>query len=271
MASQPKTPKMARNSRTGPVQPSAGFWQRPAWMSAVANGFFLLAAALFAWSASAWVQQLPGFALHHLVVVGTTPQITRQQIEDVANSAIKGNFFTVDLASTRAAFLALPWVRNAQVRRVWPDRLELTLEAHQAVAQWPSQDGEPRLVNKFGEIFLIGMEDIATSTTLPVFDGPEGSAPRLLARFDEFAQGLQVISRAPVSVTLSPREAWRVTLDDGVVLDLGRDQPKHPAVERLARFAQAYPVLRTRLQTPFQVVDMRYPNGFALRFGGKPS
>ena len=70
---------------------------------------------------------------------------------------------------------------------------------------------------------------------------------------------------------LSPREAWRVTLDDGVVLDLGRDQPKHPAVERLARFAQAYPVLRTRLQTPFQVVDMRYPNGFALRFGGKPS
>lgn len=271
MASLSKTVKTTRNSRTSASQPSEGFWQRPAWMNAVANSLFFLSAALLIWAGSLWVQQLPVFALRHLVVIGATPQITRQQIEDVARATINGNFFTVDLASTRAAYLALPWVRNAQVRRVWPDRIELTLEAHQAVAQWPAQDGEPRLVNRFGEIFIVGMEDVEASASLPAFDGPEGSAPMLLARFEQFAQGLQPIARTPVAIMLSAREAWRVTLDDGVILELGRDQPKHPAAERLARFAQAYPDLRARLQTPFQVVDMRYPNGFALRFGGKPS
>ena len=268
MASLSKSVKTTRNSRASASRASEGFWQRPAWMNAVADGLFFIAAMLLIWAGSLWAQQLPIFALRHLVVVGAAPQITRQQIEDVAKTAISGNFFTVDLASTRAAYLALPWVRNAQVRRVWPDRIELTLEAHQAVAQWPSQDGEPRLVNRFGEIFIVGMVDIEASASLPELDGPEGSAPRLLARYEQFALGLHAIARTPAAVTLSAREAWRVTLDDGVVLELGRDQPKHPADERLARFAQAYPILRARLQTPFQVVDMRYPNGFALHFGG---
>ena len=269
MVSLTKSAKTARNSRIATNLDSDGFWQRPAWMNSTADGLFLLGAGLLIWAGVIWLQQLPVFALRHMLVVGNTAQISRQQIEDVAKTAISGNFFTVDLAVTRAAYQALPWVRKAELRRVWPDRLELTLEAHQAVAHWTPQEGEPRLVNSYGEVFPVSQDDLQQIGRLPVFVGPEASAPRVLERFEQFKLGLGAIALAPVTVVLSPREAWRLTLDDGVTLELGRDQTKHPVADRLARFVATYPILRSRLSTPFQIVDMRYPNGFALRFGGK--
>ena len=108
----------------------------------------------------------------------------------------------------------------------------------------------------------------ATGEALPLFTGPEGSASRVLARYDEFRDSLDAIGRKPVAVHLSAREAWQIRLDDGVVLELGRDQPRHPLTERLQRFTNHYAAVsgtaRSRLQT-IGVVDMRYPNGFALR------
>jgi cell division protein FtsQ len=71
-----------------------------------------------------------------------------------------------------------------------------------------------------------------------------------------------------VVVHLSAREAWQVRLDDGVVLELGRDQPKHPLAERLDRYVGNYAAAKAavtgRLPT-IGTVDLRYPNGFALR------
>ena len=269
MASLAKSSKGARNSRTMPNASADGFWQRPAMMNLVADGFFVTGGFLLIWATAIYLQQLPVFSLRHVVVVSATPQVARQQIEYVAKTAITGNFFTVDLAATRAAYQALPWVRKAELRRIWPDVLELTLEQHQAAAHWTPQDGESRLVNTYGEVFLATFDGSEQAETLPVFEGPEGSAPRLLERFDEFKRGLSAIARVPVSVQLSAREAWRLTLDDGVTLELGRDQARHPVADRLARFIVSYPIARSRLPVPLQVVDMRYPNGFALRAGGK--
>ena len=67
------------------------------------------------------------------------------------------------------------------------------------------------------------------------------------------------------ALLLSPRLAWQVRLDDGMVLELGREQPKAPIALRLERFVDIYPtVLAARSPRP-AAVDLRYPNGFALR------
>ena len=69
--------------------------------------------------------------------------------------------------------------------------------------------------------------------SLPLFTGPEESAARVLARYEEFRDRLGAIGRSPVAVHLSAREAWQVKLDDGLVLELGRDQARHPLAERV--------------------------------------
>jgi cell division protein FtsQ len=70
--------------------------------------------------------------------------VTPTQIEYAARSAVAGNFFTVNLDAVRAAFEKLPWVRKAEVRRRWPDGLELAIEEHVAAARWKQADAPPR-------------------------------------------------------------------------------------------------------------------------------
>jgi cell division protein FtsQ len=229
----------------------------------LADILLLVGGGLLAWAATMALQRLPVFPLKQLVVVTPLDQVSRAQIEYTARNALAGNFFTVDLDTAQTAFERMPWVRSASLRRRWPDGIELELEEHRAVAFWPAQDGEARLVGTRGEVFMA-----STREALPTFSGPEGSAPRVLARYQEFSDSLAAIGHKQIAVHLSAREAWQLKLDDGVVLELGRDQPKAPLTERLSRFTTHYVAVsgaaKNRLQT-IGVVDMRYPNGFALR------
>lgn len=259
---------MARLAKGGNVKRKAatendGFWDRPAMMNLLSDLLLLAGGVLLAWSALNLLQRLPAFPLRNLVVSTPLEQVTRAQIEHAARGALTGNFFTVDLGAARDAFERLPWVRHADLRRRWPDTLELAIEEHRAVARWTPLEGEQRLVNEHGEVFAA--ESVAS---LPRFSGPEGSAPRVLERYAEFVSGLEPIQRRPVAVALSPREAWTLRLDDGVLLELGRDQAKQTVAARIARFTATYTAARGRFQTALGAIDMRYPNGFALRPGG---
>jgi cell division septal protein FtsQ len=52
-----------------------------------------------------------------------------------------------------------------------------------------------------------------------------------------------------------------------VLLDLGRDQAKSRVSERLQRFAAVHGQATERLKARADVIDLRYPNGFAMRQG----
>lgn len=246
------------------AEPS-GLWHQPALMNLLADLLSVLAVAALAWAALQALQRLPVFPLRELVLTGIPRQVPAAQLEHAARTAVVGNFFTVDLDAARDAFEKLPWVRKAAVRRQWPDGLALTLEEHEAVARWRQHDGEYGLVNRHGEVFSAERPDNAAA--LPLLAGPDGSAAELLQRQAEFDALLAGIGRHVEAVTLSPRQAWRLKLDDGVAIELGRDQERHPLAERLARFVDNYENVKVRVGT-VRVADMRYPNGFALAGSG---
>lgn len=234
-------------------------------LNLAADLLMLLCAAAFAYTAVVSVLRLPFFPLKQLVVASALDQVSPAQIEYAAQTSLDGNFFTVNLDNVRSAFEKLPWVRKASVRRRWPDGIELTIEEHVAVARWRGGESEARLVNSHGELFAATLSD--GQTALPLFGGPEGSAAMMLARYREFAELLASLGRSSRMVTLSPRLAWQLRLDDGLTLELGRDQAKHPLHERLQRFTGIYAEVRARAKAPINTIDMRYPNGFALRLG----
>jgi cell division protein FtsQ len=237
-----------------------GFWDRPPLINMLADVLFALSVVMLTYAALIGAQRLPVFPLRQLVVVGSVNQVTSMQVEYVARSAVTGNFFTINLDNVRASFEKLPWVRRAEVRRIWPDGIEVSIEEQVAAARWRQADGEYRLVNTFGEVFVA-----ASETDLPVFSGPEGSAAQMLARQQEFTLALAPLGRTPKEINLSLRQAWRVTLDDGLLLVLGRDETAHPVSDRLKRFIAAYPEVQQKARFQAGMIDMRYPNGFALR------
>lgn len=230
-------------------------------MNLLADMLLLAGTAALGFAAVIALLRLPLLPLREVLVTSPLREVTAMQVEYAARNAVKGNFLTVDLDAVRAAFEKLPWVRRADARRRWPDGIELAIEEHVAAARWKQADGaEVRLVNREGEVFAA-----STGARLPLFVGPEGSAAQILARHRELAGLLAPLGRSPQSVALSPRQAWQVRLDDGVLLDLGRDQARSPVSERLARFVGAYREAAGKLPARAEVIDLRYPNGFAVR------
>lgn len=230
-------------------------WDNADALNRAAGLLYGAAALLIAYACIYFVVHLPVFPLREIRVIGDVDHVTNEQVAAVIARELRGNFFTVDLAQAREAFEKLPWVRNVNVRRQWPDRLEFAVEEHQPLARW----GSTALVNAHGEVF-----EAAISSTLPVFFGPEGSAAEVVARYAEFDRLLAPIGRKVVLITLSARRAWQLRLDDGMVLQLGRENLD----ARLAGLVSAYQRTVARLPQPPSHVDLRYSNGFAVRTPG---
>lgn len=225
---------------------------RPDLLNAAANALYAVAALLALYLAMTLVTRLPAFTLREVQVGGALAHVTREELEGVVQRDLRGNFFTLDLAAARAAFERLPWVRRVSVRRHWPDRLELAFEEHVPLARWDAT----ALVNTHGELF-----EAAYDGALPVFVGPPGTAKEITIQYEYFRRSLAAIGQSPVQVRISPRRAWRLKLEGGLTLELGREHME----ARLARFVAAYERTLARLERRLDYVDLRYANGFAVR------
>ena len=227
-------------------------WNKPERLNAAANALYAIAALLALIGLAGMTMQLPVFALREVRFGGDLGHLTRGQLEAVVRRGLKGNFFTLDLAETRTLFEKLQWVRGVNLRRHWPDRLDVTLEEHVPLARWANK----ALVNTHGEIF-----EAAYGGRLPVFIGPPGTAKEIAIQYRYFHRSLAAIGQAPVQVHVSPRRAWRLKLEGGLTLELGRENIE----ARLDRFVAVYGRALDRLGRRIDHADLRYTNGFAVR------
>ena len=82
-----------------------------------------------------------------------------------------------------------PMTRRAEVRRHWPDRLDVRLEEHVPLARW-GQEAEGRLVSVYGEVFA-GSMGAGRDAELPQFAGPAGSELEVARRYALFRHQFQ--------------------------------------------------------------------------------
>jgi cell division protein FtsQ len=236
-------------------------WDRPEIMNSVSSALIAAAILLALYGGIFLLANLPLFPVRQVSVSNAAEpgaelhHVTREQVQAVIGERLKGTFFTVDLEAARAAFSGLPWVRNVEVRRTWPDKLEVAIEEQVAFANW--SDG--KLVNTHGELF-----DAALVDGLPVFSGPPGSEGEVTRRYREFSEDFKKLGFNARQVALSPRLAWDIKLDNGLALKLGRDQPRDPLRARLDRFVAAYADSVGRISGRLDLADLRYTQGFAL-------
>ena len=220
----------------------------------LANLLYALAAVLTLYAVFFLLVHLPVLPLRKIDVNGQLNHVNREQVKLIVQQEMKGNFFTLDIKKIRSAFEKLPWVRTVNVRRRWPDRLEVVLEEHQALARW----GSIGLVNTRGEVF-----QAASSAPLPEFIGPtQESAKDITEHYALFKATLAPLKQEPAQIVLSPRRSWQVRLKNGLSLELGREE----VAQRLEKFAGVFDRSVAKLPAAVKYVDLRYPNGFAVRY-----
>jgi cell division protein FtsQ len=243
-------------------------WQDIRFMNALTNMLLGMCALMLLGAGCWWVAQQPMFTLKEIRIEGGEARLRHVDplmVRTIAVPRIRGNFFTADLDAVRQAFEAMPWVRTASVRREWPNRLTVTLDEHMPLGTWGDAG---RLLSVRGAVFTANLAEAEEDAVLAGFSGPAGSEREVAVRFQELRAWFAPLNLTPRELHLSRRYGWTVKLDNGMTLDLGREQNKTLLKQRIDRFVRVYPQLAMHLQDRIESVDLRYPNGLALSASG---
>ncbi len=186
---------------------------------------------------------------------GELGRLQEADLREALQGRLQGGFLGVEVRAIRSGVESLPWVDTATVQRVWPDALQITVAEQQPVARW----GGAALMNARAEVF---QPRSLPELSLPDLAGPPGSAARVLAQYEQIRRVLAPLPITPVGLTLDERRAWTLTLAEGGRIRLGRTSPE----ARLRRFVAAWPHISMAQERSLAMADLRYPNGFALRW-----
>jgi cell division protein FtsQ len=189
-------------------------------------------------------------------IEGDLQRVDRERLQGVVAPLATTGLLLVDVDRVRAAVERMPWVERAYVRRLWPDRLLLTVVEQQPVARWA--DGQ--LVNGRGELFAVAAGEQPEG--LPELLGPDGQAQRLLEQFRLLDSLLARAGQQVARLELDPRRAWRLTLVGGLEVELGR----HDIRTRLGRLLGLLLGWTPERLASAERIDLRYANGLAVRW-----
>jgi cell division protein FtsQ len=187
-------------------------------------------------------------------------RVSGEQVRTAVASQLGRGFFAVDLAEVQRAVAALPWVERVEVRKRWPDLIEITVHEHRAFARW----GNDRLLSDHGALFTApGLEQVQG---LPQLEGPDARLQEVVSLYGEAQKIFAGTSLSVQGVRLSARGSWSLTLADGARIVIGRAEPQ-PRLQRLVRYL---PTLLGGESRSFDRIDLRYTNGFAVRWLPEP-
>ncbi|WP_462321525.1 cell division protein FtsQ/DivIB [Halochromatium sp.] len=188
-------------------------------------------------------------------IEGEMHGLSREALQETISNEITGGILTQNLATLRARVQALPWVEQATARRIWPDRVQVTVREHSAIARW----NESGLVTENGEVFR--PSDGRLPAGLARLGGADDErAPEVVARFFDWGSRLLALGLIVDAVQCDARGDWSIELLGGTDVLLGTDDVE----ERLERLIAAYSQIEA-IGIPTRL-DLRYANGLAVRW-----
>ena len=200
-----------------------------------------------------WMMKPATLPIRQVHIEGKFLRLDTNRLQELVTDKVRGGFFNIDVAAIRNVLVALPWVKDVSVHRIWPDGLRVIVNEQTAVVRW----NETGLLNEQGHYF--SPEKNSFPQDLPLLQGPEESQELLLERFNLLKQtyGLSV-----ERLQLNERRAWKFELENGLSVVLGRKDFE----SRVERFVNVVINNLGEKSSQAREIDMRYTNGFAVRW-----
>ncbi len=254
---------MVRTAKRGASRKMVKKQRQPIMWRNLVQPMMIILALVSVLVALSYTQQKTTLPILHVTVDGKFIHVDKQALVRAVTPYATGSFLSVDVANLREAGEALPWVKQIQVRRVWPDSLHLIVEEQVAVAKWKGK----WLVNTKGETFLADKNDIPSG--LAILDGPESSHEVVVQRYQSMSSVLAKYNLVITHLEMDLRRAWNLTLNNEIKVVLGRAESE----KRFERFIHVYQKELHKYKAQIAVMDMRYTNGLAViwKQGQKPN
>ncbi|ATF08966.1 cell division protein FtsQ/DivIB [Candidatus Enterovibrio altilux] len=235
-----------------PVQPSIfkEYWGGLVFLIFVILGITWSLLRVLTWMGDA--KQLP---LSQIVVQGQLIYLSSIEVRDaVLQLGQLHSFILQDVDAIHSAIFALPWVANVEVRKQWPNTLQVNVTEYHPEAIWNGS----QLLDIYGVAFSANPNDVLDQVLVSLY-GPVGSEYAVLSAWREMQRILAPTKLEIVKLVLNDRRSWRMVTQDGTRIELGRDSRK----ERLERFVNMFDEINKVCRT-IQYVDLRYDTGAAI-------
>ena len=245
-------------------------WNHPARMQSVSRFLMRCFAVMMVIGVLVWLSQRPVFALKQIqiepVAGQTLKHINKPIVKQQVLENVQGNFFSVRLEDVKRGFESMPWVRHANVRRVWPNGLVVSIEEQKPFGTWGGADSHT-LMNVQGELFAGRVSEIIDDVHLIDFYGPADASQEVMRLYEKASAWFKPWGVEVKSLALTERYAWHVKLSNGMKVEFGRDEEssdKNLTEERVARLFKYWPQVQEKWPNRVDAVDLRYANGFAV-------
>lgn len=203
------------------------------------------------WIASVGVKRLP---IKYVRTEGVFQYLSKDEIKTALQPLVTTGFFDADMQTIHQAVLQLTWVDAVTVKRIWPDAIDIKIREKKPYVRW----GQQSLVSARGEI--ITPKNIDLFKTLPILQGPEQQQVKTLEIMKGVNTALADQSMKMAEFTINDRWAWKIKLTTGLEILLGRNEQ----LKKLQRFLKTLDVLGQEQVEKMAIVDLRYPNGYAV-------
>lgn len=170
---------------------------------------------------------------------------TKELVDDYINKPL----LTISLEELAQQIELLPGIAKVHIQRIANKQsLLIELFEHKPLAQWKAGG----MVDIYGQIYF-GYHD----RELPIFHAPSVRAVEITEFYDSVTK---ILAKDDIAqVELSDQGEWRLFLQNGIILRLGKDKP----LTKLRTYVKNSDALISRFAT-LHAVDLRYDKGFSI-------
>lgn len=200
------------------------------------------------------LEQFTNRPVKQVQIEGSFQFISSEALQQQIELYVEDSFLGLELGELKQKLEQNPWVDTVAIARVWPDKLIVRVVEQQPIAQW----GKKGFLNMRGDI--VEVEKTTKIQALPLLQGDDRYAQEIMAQYLRIGKLLAQQDLVLAAVELDDTRAWTLTLQTGITIKLGRER----LWEKLQYLLTAK---RGELGKDFQniqLVDMRYPSGFAV-------
>ena len=182
-------------------------------------------------------------------------QVSREEIFAAAGVTENSSLLFLDVADARTKLESIPWIAEATVRKLYPDRLQITVTEREAFALWQF-DGKVSVIAADGTVLAAKVEPRFAALPFVVGRGAAARARDFLALLD--AQ--PAIRDSVRAVIFVAERRWNLRLKNGIDVRLPEtDVPR--ALATLARLDRE----KSLLSRDIAAVDLRLPDRLTVR------
>jgi cell division protein FtsQ len=195
-----------------------------------------------------------GFEIASIALTGEH-QLTREEILNVAGISGRASLLFLDAEAARARLKANPWIADATILKLFPDRLHIAVTERRAFALW-QKDGRVRVISRDGVMVQPFTAPHVAHLPLVVGSGANVKAAEFLAVMN----GYEALRDQVHAYVLVADRRWNLRLKNGLDIRLPEAEPAEAIAALMALDRD-----KKLLSRDIQAIDLRIPDRVTVR------